>query len=58
MAKEAEVAHVVLAWYLTREAIDVIIRGAKREDQVLIILKTLDVHLTAEEIQEVDRIFH
>jgi len=55
--KNAEVAHVVLAWYLTREAIDVIIPGAKRADQVLNNLKTLDVRLTADEIQEIDRIF-
>ncbi len=56
-AKNAEVAHVVLAWYLTRDSIDVLIPGAKRADQVLNNLKTLDVQLTAEEIQEIDRIF-
>ena len=55
--KNAEVAHVVLAWYLTRDSIDVLIPGAKRADQVLNNLKTLEVQLTAEEIQEIDRIF-
>ncbi|QIZ11103.1 aldo/keto reductase [Priestia megaterium] len=55
--KGTEVAHVVLTWYLTREAIDVIIPGAKRTEQVLQNLKTLEVHLTNEEIQEIDRIF-
>lgn len=55
--KGAEVAHVVLAWYLTREVIDVIIPGAKRADQVRQNLKTLEVQLTEEEIQEIDRIF-
>ncbi|MBV7509664.1 aldo/keto reductase [Bacillus sp. sid0103] len=55
--KGTEVAHVVLAWYLTREGIDVIIPGAKRAEQVLQNLKTLEVHLTNEEIQEIDRIF-
>lgn len=55
--KGVEVAHVVLAWYLTREAIDVIIPGAKRADQVIQNLKTLEVYLTDEEIQEIDRIF-
>ncbi|PEC49031.1 hypothetical protein COJ46_23015 [Bacillus sp. AFS077874] len=55
--KGSEIAHVVLAWYLTREAIDVIIPGAKREVQVLHNLKTLEVHLKNEEIQEIDRIF-
>jgi len=55
--KGTEVAHVVLAWYLTREAIDVIIPGAKRAEQVLQNLKTLEVNLTNEEIQEIDQIF-
>ena len=40
-AKGAEVAHVVLAWYLTRDAIDVIIPGAKSADQVLHNLKNV-----------------
>ena len=56
-AKGAEVAHVVLAWYLTNDAIDVMIPGAKRADQVLNNLKTLDVQLTAAEIKEIDQIF-
>ena len=56
-AKGAEVAHVVLAWYLTRKCIDVIIPGAKSADQVLQNLNTLNVQLTAGEIQEIDRIF-
>ncbi|KMY50938.1 aldo/keto reductase [Peribacillus loiseleuriae] len=56
-AKQTDVAHVVLAWYLTRDSIDVVIPGAKRAEQVLDNLKTLDVVLTAEEIQEIDRTF-
>jgi len=56
-AKGVEVAHVVLAWYLTCDAIDVIIPGAKKADQVLYNLKTLEVQLTKEEVQEIDRIF-
>ncbi|GMX63769.1 aldo/keto reductase [Paenibacillus elgii] len=55
--KNAEVAHVVLAWYLTHDSIDVVIPGAKRAEQVLDNLKTLDVRLTEEEINEIDRIF-
>lgn len=55
--KQAEVAHIVLAWYLTRDAIDVVIPGAKRAEQVMNNLKTLDVRLTAEEIKEIDLIF-
>ncbi|SDJ78328.1 aldo/keto reductase [Sediminibacillus albus] len=56
-AKHVEVAHVVLAWYLTREAIDAIIPGAKNSEQVLNNLKTLDVSLTDKEIQAIDQIF-
>ncbi|EIT84778.1 aldo/keto reductase family oxidoreductase [Fictibacillus macauensis ZFHKF-1] len=55
--KNAEVAHLVLAWYLTQPAIDAIIPGAKRADQVSNNLKTLDVQLTAEEKDAIDRIF-
>lgn len=55
--KQAEVAHVVLAWYLTHESIDAIIPGAKSSEQVLNNLKTLDVLLTEEEVKEIDRIF-
>lgn len=56
-AKNAEVAHVVLAWYLTRNAIDAIIPGAKRAEQVLNNQKTLDVQLTDDEVQAIDFIF-
>ncbi|MGM0901170.1 MAG: aldo/keto reductase [Bacillota bacterium] len=56
-SKEVEIAHIVLAWYLTREAIDVIIPGAKNATQVLHNLKTLDVQLTTEEIEAIDSIF-
>ncbi len=56
-ARDAEVTHVVLAWYLTREVIDVVIPGAKHAEQVLNNLKTLAVKLSKEEIQQIDQIF-
>ncbi|WP_249870088.1 aldo/keto reductase [Oceanobacillus saliphilus] len=56
-AKQVDVAHIVLAWYLTRKSIDAVIPGAKRAEQVLDNLKTLNVQLTAEEIQAIDRTF-
>ncbi|MBU8879265.1 aldo/keto reductase [Bacillus sp. FJAT-29790] len=56
-AKNAEVAHIVLAWYLTRDSIDVVIPGAKRGAQVLNNLNTLNVELTRDEIGEIDGIF-
>lgn len=55
--KNAEVAHVVLAWYLTRDSIDVLIPGAKRAEQVIDNLKTLHIQLTEEEINKIDQIF-
>ncbi|RBW69321.1 aldo/keto reductase [Bacillus taeanensis] len=55
--KHVEIAHLALAWYLTRDSIEAIIPGAKKTEQVLDNLKTLDVQLTEEEIKEIDRIF-
>ncbi|TQR18539.1 aldo/keto reductase [Psychrobacillus soli] len=51
------ISNIVLAWYLAQEAIDVIIPGAKKPEQVLDNLKTLDVPLSPDEIAEIDRIF-
>lgn len=56
-SKHAETAHVALAWLLEQEGIDAIIPGAKRAEQVLQNLKTNDVQLTKEEINEIDQIF-
>ncbi|OIN67599.1 oxidoreductase [Exiguobacterium sp. KRL4] len=56
-AKDAEVAHIVLAWYLAQDGIDAIIPGAKRADQVTDTIRTLDVELTEEEIRQIDHIF-
>ena len=56
-AKDAEVAHIVLAWYLAQDGIDAIIPGAKRADQVTDTIRTLDVELTEDEIRQIDQIF-
>ncbi|KTR60566.1 oxidoreductase [Exiguobacterium indicum] len=56
-AHDAEVAHVVLAWYLAQDGIDAIIPGAKRPDQVTNTLRTLDVQLSQEDIDKIDQIF-
>ncbi|MET4655483.1 myo-inositol catabolism protein IolS [Exiguobacterium sp. PvP048] len=56
-AKDAEVAHIVLAWYLAQDGIDAIIPGAKRADQVTDTIRTLDVELTEDEIRQIDHIF-
>lgn len=56
-AKGEEVVHIVLAWYLAQDGIDVVIPGAKKAKQVEHNLKTLDVQLTLEEISAIDKIF-
>lgn len=56
-SKGVDVAHIVLAWYLTRDSIDAVIPGAKRSDQVKDNLKTLQVQLTPQEIEHIDSIF-
>ncbi|MBQ4816250.1 aldo/keto reductase [Bacillus pumilus] len=56
-SKNAETAHVALAWLLAQDGIDAIIPGAKRADQVQQNLKTNDVQLTKEEINQIDQIF-
>lgn len=56
-ALNAEVAHVVLAWYLTRDSIDALIPGAKKPEQVLENLKTLSVRLSQTDIDKIDHIF-
>ena len=56
-AKDAEVAHIVLAWYLAQDGIDAIIPGAKRAEQVTDTIRTLDVKLTEDEIRQIDQIF-
>lgn len=52
-----EVAHIVLAYYLTKPSLDVIIPGAKRNDQVIDNLTTLDVQLTEDNIQQIESLF-
>ncbi len=56
-AKGAEVAHLVLAWYLKQDAIDAVIPGAKQPEQVLHNIKALKVALTAEECRQISGIF-
>ncbi|GGN93960.1 aldo/keto reductase [Saccharibacillus kuerlensis] len=53
----ASIANIVLAWYLTQDAIDAVIPGAKNDDQVAANLKTLDVKLTPEQIEQIDFLF-
>lgn len=52
-----DVAHVVLAFYLTKPSLDVIIPGAKRKDQVIDNLRTLEVKLTEDNINKIESLF-
>lgn len=50
-------AHIALAWLLSRESIDVIIPGAKRFEQLENNLRATEVQLTKEELKEIESIF-
>lgn len=56
-SKGVEVSDVVLAWYLQQPAIDVLIPGAKKPEQVGRNLNALKVELTKEEIEKISEIF-
>lgn len=56
--KNVAVSNLVLAWYLKRDAIDVVIPGAKKPEQVLENIKTLDIELSTEEINKISRTFN
>lgn len=52
-----DVANIVLAFYLTFEAIGALIPGAKRLEQLDSNLRTLNVTLSTEDIQQINEIF-
>ncbi|EMJ4938572.1 aldo/keto reductase [Staphylococcus aureus] len=56
-AHQTSIANIVLAFYLTRPAIDVIIPGAKRAEQVIENIKAADIVLPDDEIQYIDELF-
>lgn len=56
-AKQADIAQIVLAWYLSRDAIDAVIPGAKRPDQILNNLAAAELVLSEAEIKMIDEIF-
>ncbi|MGY3835694.1 aldo/keto reductase [Bacillus atrophaeus] len=51
------IAHVVLAWYLARPEINILIPGAKRSEQLKDNMKTVNVELTKEDISFIDELF-
>lgn len=55
--QKVDIAHIVLAWYLNRPEIDILIPGAKRANQLIDNLKTLDVALTENERTFINQLF-
>ena len=51
------IANIVLAFYLTRPSLDVVIPGAKRADQVVENIEAANIELTEEEIKKIDTLF-
>ncbi|WP_081330657.1 aldo/keto reductase [Paenibacillus polymyxa] len=47
-----------LAWLLTRPAVDLIIPGATKPDQIESNLQTLGVRLTSDELKQLDILFN
>ncbi|MGM0218099.1 aldo/keto reductase [Enterococcus sp. AZ126] len=53
----ASVAEIVLAWYIKNPFVAVVIPGAKKPEQVINNVKALDVHLTQEDYQRINKLF-
>ncbi|MCC9021966.1 aldo/keto reductase [Bacillus nakamurai] len=53
----ADTAHIVLAWYLARPEIDILIPGAKRADQLKDNIKAASIALSEEDIAFIDKLF-
>lgn len=54
---QVDVANIVLAFYLNQPVIDAIIPGVKRAEQLDSNLKTINVNLTDDDIEQIDAIF-
>ena len=52
-----DVAQIVLAFYLTRPSVGVIIPGAKKGSQIKENMRAADIELQDEDIQKIDKIF-
>lgn len=56
-AHNTSIANVVLAFYLTRPSLDVVIPGAKRAEQVVENIDAANIELTQDEIDKIDQLF-
>ncbi|WP_438492654.1 aldo/keto reductase [Paenibacillus sp. IHBB 3054] len=55
--KGADPAQIALAWLLTRPAVDLIIPGATRPEQIESNLQTLNIQLTEDDLKQLETIF-
>ncbi|MCY9272018.1 aldo/keto reductase [Bacillus inaquosorum] len=55
--KQAEPAQIALAWLLHQPGIDMIIPGATLPEQLRANLKTADIHLSEDDLKQMDRMF-
>lgn len=54
---DEDVAQIVLAFYLTRHSLDVIIPGAKKGDQIKENLRATEIELDPEDVEFIDTLF-
>lgn len=57
MKYDEDVAQLVLAFYLTRPSLDVIIPGAKKGEQIKANMRAADIDLDPEDVEYIDEIF-
>lgn len=53
----ATVAQIILAWYIDSPSIDIVIPGARTQEQVLSNIKAADINLSHDDFTEIDRMF-
>lgn len=53
----ATVAQIILAWYMDSPSIDIVIPGARTQEQVLSNIKAADINLSHDDFTEIDRMF-
>ncbi|MGO1923244.1 MAG: aldo/keto reductase [Jeotgalicoccus sp.] len=54
---DEDVAQIVLAFYLTRPSLDVIIPGAKKGEQIKANMRAADIELDPQDVEYIDEIF-
>lgn len=56
--KGEEVSNIVLAYYLSKPVIDVVIPGAKKKNQVTRNIRAADINLTESKVRKIEDIFN